>query len=75
MAPSNSLTSKTDLDTKIVILNVLVQKLWPQMSFYKMVTNITRSNMSQVQTIHEHFLKFTLINAFCRLISEIWLKM
>ena len=57
---SHDLT-KLDLDTKIVILNVLVLKLWSKTSFYKMVTNITCSSMSQVQTIQEIY---NLLKAF-----------
>ena len=38
MAPSDSLTSKNiDLDTKIVILSALVQKLWSKTSIFIMV--------------------------------------
>ena len=39
MAPSDSLTLKTDidLDTKIVILSGLVQKLWSKMYFLQKV--------------------------------------
>ena len=39
-----------DLDTKIVILSALAQKLWSKMSFCIMVANIKRPRTSDVQT-------------------------
>ena len=36
MAPSDSLTLKTNLDTKVVIQSTLVQKLWSKTSCCKM---------------------------------------
>ena len=53
MAPSDSLTLKTYLDTKIVILNALVRKLWSKMSFCIMVANVTHSRTSHVQTAQD----------------------
>ena len=50
LVPSDSLTLKTDLDIKIIILSALVQKLWLKTSFYKMVVNIMHSHMSHIQT-------------------------
>ena len=56
MAPSDSLTSKNiDLDTKIVILSALVQKLWSKTSFCIMVVNVTRSRTSHVQIAQDIF--------------------
>ena len=37
-----------DLDTKIVILSALVQKLWSKTSFCIMVANVTRARTSHV---------------------------
>ena len=45
-APSDSLTSKTDVDAKIVILSALVKKLLAKTSFFKMVANITHLRTS-----------------------------
>ena len=51
MTPSDSLTLKNiDLDTKIVILSTLVQKLWLKTDYCKMVANVTHSGTSHVQT-------------------------
>ena len=41
----------TDLDTKIAILSDLVQKLWSETYFYKMVDNVMCSHMSHIQTL------------------------
>ena len=71
-----------DLDTKIVILSVLVQKLWSKTSFCKMVDCVTCT--SHVQAAQDIFnllkslsstyfvLKF---GAFCLLVAGIWPKM
>ena len=45
-----------DLDTKIVILSVLVQKLWSKTSFCIMVANVARSRTSHVQIAQDIFL-------------------
>ena len=45
MTPLGSLTSKTDLDTKLLILSALIQKLWSMMSFSILVNKITVSNI------------------------------
>ena len=60
MAPSDSLTLKTDLDTKIVILSAIVQKLWSKTSFCQLVANITHWYTSHAQKTPDifHFLKF-----------------
>ena len=42
MTPSDSLTPKTYLDAKIVILSALVRKLWSKTSFCIMVANVKR---------------------------------
>ena len=39
-----------DLDTKIVILSALVQKLWSKTDFCKMVINVMLSRTSRIQT-------------------------
>ena len=44
-----------DLDTKIVILRALVQKLRSQVEFCKMVSNVTRSGTSHFQTAQDNF--------------------
>ena len=44
-----------DLDTKIVILSALVQKLWSKTSFCIMVVNVTRSRTSHVQITQDIF--------------------
>ena len=55
VAPSDCLTLKTYPDAKIVILSALVRKLWSKTSFCLMVTNITHSRTSHVQTAQEVF--------------------
>ena len=55
MAPSDSLTLKTYLDAKIVILSALVRKFWSK-TFCIMVANVTRSRTSHVQTAQDVFL-------------------
>ena len=45
-----------DLDTKIVILSVLVQKLWSKTSFFIMVASVTRSCTSHIQIVQDIFL-------------------
>ena len=55
MTPSDSFTSKPYLDAKIVILSALVRKLWLKTSFCIMVTNVTRSRTSHVQTAQDIF--------------------
>ena len=55
MALSDSLTLKTYLDAKIVILSALVQKLWSKTSFCIMVANVTRLRTSHVQTAQDIF--------------------
>ena len=50
-APSDSLISKTmDLDTKIVIMSGLVQKLWKKTEFCNMMANVTCLDVSHVHT-------------------------
>ena len=49
MAPSDSDLKNIDLDMKIVILSVFVQKLWSKTSFCIMVSNVMRSRVSHVQ--------------------------
>ena len=44
-----------DLDTKIVILSALVQKLWPKTSLFTMVVNVTRLRTSHVQIAQDIF--------------------
>ena len=44
-----------DLDTKIIILSALVQKLWSKTSFCIMVDNKTRSRTSHIQTAQNIF--------------------
>ena len=41
-----------DLDTKIIILSALVEKLW-SMSFCKIGANVARSGTSHVQSTHD----------------------
>ena len=55
IAPLDSLTLKTDLDIKIVILSALVKKLWSKTNFCKMVANVTCSGTSHVQTAEDIF--------------------
>ena len=45
-----------DLDTKIVILSVLVQTLWSKRSFCIMVESVSCSCMSHIQTAQKCFL-------------------
>ena len=57
MASSDSLTiTHMDLDTEIVILSALVQKLWSKTSFCLMVANVMCSSMSHIQIAHFFFL-------------------
>ena len=44
-----------DLDTKMVILSALVQKLWSKRSFCKMVANVMLSCTSNFQTAQDIF--------------------
>ena len=44
-----------DLDTKIIILRALVQKLWSKTSFCIMVPNVTRLRTYQAQTTQDVF--------------------
>ena len=44
-----------DLDTKIIILSALVQKLWSTTSFCIMVDNATRSHTSHVSNHSKYF--------------------
>ena len=44
-----------DLDTKMIILSALVQKLWSKTSFCIMLANVTRSGMSHIQTAQNVF--------------------
>ena len=44
-----------DLDTKIVILSALVQKLWSKTSFGIKVANVTRLSASHVQISQDIF--------------------
>ena len=44
-----------DLDTKIIIISALVQRLWSKISFCIMVANVTRSCTSHVQTAQDIF--------------------
>ena len=44
-----------DLDTKIVILSALVQKLWSKMSFCTMVANVMHSRTSHIQIAQDVF--------------------
>ena len=41
------------LDTKIIILCALVQKLWQKMRFRKMVENITYPEMTVIQNTRD----------------------
>ena len=47
-----------DLDTKIVILSVLVQKLWSRTPFCTMVAIVMRLGTSHIQTTQNVFLIF-----------------
>ena len=44
-----------DIDIKIVALSALLTKLWPKMSFCKIVANITRSRTLHIQITQVFF--------------------